>query len=153
MFLIEIQLQTGNSDIVTASLPPRAGSSGSLPPVIKVRTPTVRSSPAKQRRTTEPALTKTKLNRSSENLLNDGPLGAPARPSSRNRKVSDSVSNRPVTPTRHLNSGRKSPVRTRDESPVRNKGGSMSRKFAQLTADSLKQFVSLIQILLLESCH
>ena len=156
--LVEIQLQT---DTITASLPPRTGSSGNLP-TIKIRTPTIRSPPTKPvRRTTEPSLSKTKkLSRSNENLLSNGSsstssnstaiLGAPARQSSSSktgvnvRKNSDTLSNRPVTPTRQLNTGRRSPLGTREESPpVRSKSSSLSRKLVtQLTADSLKQFVS-----------
>jgi CLIP-associating protein 1/2 len=133
VMMAEMQQQQSSSsshDVVINSLPPRAGSL----PSIKVRTATVRSSPKQKHSAPEVSLTKTKLNRSSDNLLNDD-LGVPARPSSRNavstRKLSDG------TPPSQR-SGRRSPM-GRAESPIRNKSSSMSRK---LTADSLKQFTS-----------
>ena len=133
------------------SLPPTRG--GSVPS-IRVRTPTVRSTVAKNRRTTEPAvsskpsLSKTATGHSSENLLSETgqtSLGAPARPSSRTggaRKVSE---DRPLTPSRQRPPRAKSPGGggggSRDSSPVR-KSSSLSRKtLAKLTHDSLTQIV------------
>ena len=74
-------------------------------------------------------------------------LGAPARPSSRTgntRKASDTVNHRPPTPSkRNSRTLMRSPPSQRDDSPAKGKSQSMPRKLVtQLTADSLKQFVS-----------
>ena len=132
------------------SLPPSRG--GSVPS-IKIRTPTVRATVPKNRRTTEPALPSSKpplskSGQSSESLLSDASqssLGAPARPSSRTGGSRRTSEDRPVTP-----SGRQRPPRakspgiggsSRDGSPAR-KSSSLSRKtLPKLTHDSLTQIV------------
>ena len=77
-------------------------------------------------------------------------LGAPARPSSRTgntRKASDTVNHRPPTPSkRNSQTLMRSPPSHHNDSPAKGKSQSMPRKLVtQLTADSLKQFVSYLQ--------
>lgn len=132
------------------SFPPSRG--GSVPS-IKIRTPTVRTTVLKNRRTTEPALPSSKpplskSGQSSDNLISDAShssLGAPARPSSRTSSSRKTSEDRPVTPSgRHRPPRAKSPGfggSSRDSSPAR-KSSSLSRKaLPKLTHDSLTQIV------------
>ena len=96
-----------------------------------------------------PARPSSRSGRLANNVSSDmsSNLGAPARPSSRTgktRKASDTVNHRPPTPSkRNSRTLMRSPPSQRDDSPAKGKSQSMPRKLVtQLTADSLKQFVS-----------